>query len=116
MGLYYFTSCQNRQFYFGKKPDERYEEWFQSAPELANERNNFEKISKEVTKKKKDIEEANKEIGELQKKQKKLESTNESFKTVQKLIRNFNEGSDIKIHSNLLTKYDYNELLNDIQK
>ena len=103
-------------FISAKKPDERYEEWFQSAPELANERNNFEKISKEVTKKKKDIEEANKEIGELQKKQKKLESTNESFKTVQKLIRNFNEGSDIKIHSNLLTKYDYNELLNDIQK
>lgn len=103
-------------FISAKKPDERYEEWFQSAPELENERNNFEKVSKEITKKKKEIEQANKEISELQKKKKKLESTNESFKTVQKLIRNFNEASDIKITSNLLTKYDYNELLNDIQK
>lgn len=103
-------------FISAKKPDERYEEWFQSAPELREERNKFEKINREVADGRRKIEDTHKEICELEKKKKRLESTSESFKTVQKLIEKFNKSSVININTNLSTEYDYNELLNDIQK
>lgn len=105
-------------FISAKKPEEKYKEWFESAPELTSEREKFEKLYKEMKALDSSIDKIAQELAVLQKTQETLKEQRHGFETVQKLVLSVNTISEIPILelSSLATELDYDELLNSVRK
>lgn len=105
-------------FISASKPEERYIEWFNSTPELNEERKYFERIGKDISVIDKSLIEIKKEIARLENERKKLEKSESNFKNIQKLISAFNKRSETILPNitSLSTETEYDELLNEVKK
>ena len=105
-------------FISASKPEERYIEWFNSTPELNEERKYFERIGKDISVIDKSLIEIKKEIARLENERKKLEKSESNFKNIQKLISAFNKRSEMILPNitSLSTDTEYDELLNEVKK
>lgn len=105
-------------FISASKPEERYIEWFNSTPELNEERKYFERIGKDISVIDKSLIEIKKEIARLENERKKLEKSESNFKNIQKLISAFNKRSEMILPNitSLSTETEYDELLNEVKK
>ena len=105
-------------FISASKPEERYIEWFNSTPELNEERKYFERIGKDISVIDKTLIEIKKEIARLENERKKLEKSESNFKNIQKLISAFNKRSETILPNitSLSTETEYDELLNEVKK
>lgn len=93
-------------FISASKPEERYIEWFNSTPELNEERKYFERIGKDISVIDKSLIEIKKEIARLENERKKLEKSESNFKNIQKLISAFNKRSETILPN--ITSYENN--------